>query len=77
MKKTYTFVFPGTKEMFLNNLQKPLDNYIIKLSDDEIQFGISRGDHSGGFWFIPEITEANGKTIFSVLDTGRSVFITI
>jgi len=73
VKKTYTFEFPGTKEMFLNSLQDYpnnfneffyFDNYVIKLSDDEIQFGVARGGHSGGFWFIPEITEANGKTIF-------------
>ena len=29
-----------------------------------IRFGVARGGHSGGYWFVPTITEINGKTTF-------------
>lgn len=73
MSKKYLFEFPGTKEMFLNSLnQFPRDeqkifhceDYLIELSDGGIRFGISRGDHSGGSWFIPAVTELDDKIIF-------------
>ena len=74
MKKRYSFIFPGTKEIFLNLLDEYpnskhkeffFDNYLIEVSGDEIRFGLSRDGHSGGgYWFIPTITERNGKTIF-------------
>ena len=59
--------------MFLNQLNKYnnnnqrffyFDDYIIELSDDDIRFGVARGGHSGGYWFVPTITELDGKTIF-------------
>ena len=73
MSKKYSFEFLGTKEMFLNQLKKfsdtsqrffYFDNYIVELSNDEIRFGIARGGHSGGYWFIPEITEYDNKISF-------------
>ena len=73
MSKSYSFEFWGTKEMFLNQLNKYnnnnqrffyFDDYIIELSDDDIRFGVARGGHSGGYWFVPTITELDGKTIF-------------
>lgn len=73
MSKKYSFEFSGTKEMFLNSLnQFPRDeqkifhceDYLIELSDGRIRFGISRGDHSGGYWFIPAVTELDDKVIF-------------
>ena len=73
MSKSYSFEFSGTKEMFLNQLNKYnnnnqrffyFDDYIIELSDDDIRFGVARGGHSGGYWFVPTITELDGKTIF-------------
>lgn len=73
MSKNYVFEFPGTREKFLNALNKfpnndqkffYFDDYIIEISDNEIRFGVARGGHSGGYWFIPTITELDGKTTF-------------
>jgi hypothetical protein len=69
MAKKYVFRFKGTKEMFLNRFQwsndisddkercKYINEYIIKLIGDKIHFGVDRGGHSGGYWYVPEITE--------------------
>ncbi len=65
MSKKYSFSFLGTMEMFLNQLNKYsnnkkyfyLDDYIVDFSEDKLRFGIARGGHSGGYWFIPTITE--------------------
>lgn len=74
MPKKYMFEFSGSKEMFLEQLNKYpnndqkffyFDDYIVKLSNDDIHFGVARGGHSGGYWFVPTITELNGKTTFS------------
>lgn len=73
MSNIYSFEFNGTKEMFLNNLNKfpnndqkffYFDDYIVELANNEIRFGVARGGHSGGFWFTPTITEIHNKTIF-------------
>ena len=59
--------------MFLNQLNKYsnnsqsffyFDDYIVELSNGEIRFGVARGGHSGGYWFVPTITEIDGKTTF-------------
>ena len=70
MSKEYMFEFPGTKEDFLNRLNRfshtasyssgkfyYFDDYIVELIDEEIYFGIARGGHSGGYWFVPTITD--------------------
>ena len=73
MSKSYSFEFSGTKEMFLNQLNKYrnndqrffyFDDYIVELSNGDIRFGVARGGHSGGYWFVPIITEIDGKTTF-------------
>ena len=73
MSKSYSFEFLGTKEMFLNQLNKYnnnyqrffyFDDYIVELSNGDIRFGVARGSHSGGYWFVPTITENDGKTTF-------------
>ena len=73
MSKSYSFDFLGTKEMFLNQLNKYpnnnqkffyFDDYIVEISDNEVRFGVARGGHSGGYWFVPTITEHGGKTAF-------------
>ena len=73
MSKSYSFEFSGTKEMFLNQLNKYPNNdekffyfndYIVELSNDDIRFGVARGGHYGGYWFVPTITELDGKTTF-------------
>lgn len=76
MDKEYAFDFPGTKEDFINDLD-PLrdppdsgsrwyyfDEYIVEVSGEEIRFGIARGGHSGGYWFVPAITELGDRTEF-------------
>ena len=59
--------------MFLNQLKKYpnndqkffyFDDYIVELSNGDIRFGVARGGHSGGYWFVPTITELHGKTTF-------------
>ena len=77
MAKEYSFVFYGTKEEFLNKLSRfkadvsysrgtffYLDDYIVERIDDEIHFGIARGGHSGGYWFIPTITYLDDRIEF-------------
>ena len=73
MSKSYSFVFLGTKEMFLNQLNKYpnnnqkffyFDDYIVEISDNEVRFGVARGGHSGGYWFVPTITEHGGISEF-------------
>ena len=73
MSKEYVFEFNGTKEELLNKLNifpnneysngrfYYFDAYIVKFVDNKIHFGIERAGHSGGQWFIPTITEYNGK----------------
>ncbi len=65
MSKSYSFDFSGTKEMFLNQLNEYpnnnqkffyFDDYIVELSENEVRFGVARGGHSGGYWFVPTIT---------------------
>ena len=73
MSKSYSFEFSGTKDLFLNQLKKYpnndqkifyFDDYIVELSENEVRFGVARGGHSGGYWFVPTITEFNDKTTF-------------
>ncbi len=73
MSKIYSFEFSGTKEMFLNLLSKfpnnnnsfyYFDDYIIAITENEMRFGIARGGHSGGYWFIPTIAEYDNKITF-------------
>ena len=72
MQKNYIFIFPGTKEEFTAVLNKyresegfRKDGFLIETNGDEFRFGIERGGHTGGFWYIPTITEIDGKTVFS------------
>ena len=77
MPDNYSFEFAGTKEEFLKQLNIYPNNsysdggfyyfndYIVKLVDDEIHFGVERAGHSGGQWFIPTITEHDGKITFN------------
>lgn len=74
MSQEFVFEFSGTKEDFLNKLGYfanndrqfyYFDNYIVRLIGDEIHFGVERAGHSNGHWFIPTITEHDGKIEFS------------
>ncbi len=77
MSKEYMFEFSGTKEDFMDSLKRfshnasyssgtfyYFDDYIVRLVGDEIHFGVARGGHSGGYWFIPTITDLDGKMEF-------------
>ena len=73
MSQEFVFEFSGTKEDFLNKLGYfpnndrqfyYFDNYIVRLIGDEIHFGVERAGHSNGHWFIPTITEHDGKIEF-------------
>lgn len=74
MSKEYMFEFPGTKEDLLNRLKRLnhnasyssgtfyyFDDYIVKLIGEEIHFGVARGGHSGGYWFVPTITDLGDR----------------
>ena len=69
MAKKYVFRFEGTKDMFLDQFNwsngyfddmakyKHINDYILKLIGTEIHFGVERGGHSGGYWYVPTIIE--------------------
>ena len=77
MSKKYIFEFPGTREDLLNRLNRfnhstsysrgtlyYLDDYIVELIGEEIRFGVARGSHSGGYWFVPTITDWGDRLEF-------------
>lgn len=77
MSKEYVFEFTGTIEDFTNILNGfnhntsysnetfyYFDDYIVKLVGDEIHFGVARGGHSGGYWFVPTITDLDNRMEF-------------
>ena len=77
MSKEYRFEFPGTKEALLSRCNQfthsdsysrgtfyCLDDYIVELIGEEIRFGIARGGHSGGYWFVPTITDLGDRLEF-------------
>lgn len=78
MAKEYVFEFSGTKEDFLNGLNRFShdtsysgdtfyyfhDYIIINKIGDEIRFGVARGGHSSGYWFIPTITDLGDRLEF-------------
>ena len=59
-------MFLNTLSKFPNNEEKfyYFNGYIINLICDKIYIGID-GGHSGGYWFIPTITEVNNEIQFS------------
>lgn len=74
MSKKYCFSFPGAKELFAEKINHYLMNdkeafrfqdYLIDISENNFCFGIARGGHSGGYWFVPQVTEQNGNLMIS------------
>ena len=77
MSQEYVFEFSGTKKDFLNSLNQfshnyiyssatfyYFDDYIVKVIDEEIHFGVARGGHYGGYWFVPTITDMGDRIEF-------------
>ncbi len=77
MPKEYVFEFLGEKEEFLNILNSYpnntsynddkfyyFDNFIVKLTDGEMHFGVERSGHSGGYWYVPSIIECDDRIRF-------------
>ena len=77
MSRKYVFEFVGTKKDFLNMLNSypvysmyngekiySIDDFFVKVRDDIIHFGVERGDHCGGYWFVPIIAEYDDKVEF-------------
>ena len=72
--KEYVFRFQGSKEEFLYLLDQKasgkqlryMGNYMIELIDDEIHFGVERGGHSGGYWFVLFQDQDGGKQVQSL-----------
>ena len=78
MNKEYTFEFKGTKQQLLSKISSNILNvnytntktfyigeYMICVSNGEIQFGVQRGGHSGGYWYIPTIEEFEDRLVLS------------
>lgn len=70
MPKEYVFEFLGTKEMFIDMLKQfyhhngefyYIDEYIVRVLDNEIHFGVERCGHTAGNWFIARITEFDDR----------------
>ena len=93
MLRKYIFQFLGTKNEFLNRLNRfphntsdsgdtfyYLNDYIVKRIGDEIHFGIARGSHCGGYWFVPIIVELednielHGKIQYIDMNNHRNSF---
>ena len=77
MEKVYTFIFPGTREALVERLNLYhhdmafsgaeyyyLGDYIVKIENGAFRFGVERGGHSRGYWFIPSATEEEGQLVF-------------
>ena len=77
MAKEYVFEFHGTKKDLLNVISSNksdtsywgtkyvyLDDYIVKIIDGTIHFGVERGGHSGGYWYVPIMTELDNRILF-------------
>ncbi len=77
MQKEYVFEFLGTKEAFLNKMDTYphnvsfngdkyyyFDDFIVETSGDAILFGVERCGHSGGYWFMPTVTEREDRIEF-------------
>ena len=73
MSKEYRFEFCGTKEDLISKINTVFacshalhfycnKDYIIEIVDGEIHFGVERGGHSGGYWYVPTVSEYDGKT---------------
>lgn len=74
MAKNYSFQFPGTEEDFVRLLSKYpnnhnifyyFDDYIVRIENGEYKFGVDRGGHSGGYWYLPEKSEKDGLLYFN------------
>lgn len=74
MAKNYCFEFSGTREDFLNTLNEHpgydnkfyyFDDYIVEIENGEYKFGVARGGHSGGYWYLPETSEKGGSLCFN------------
>ncbi len=48
-----------------------IDDYIVEVLSDSINFGLKRGGHSGGYWYRTTVTELNNKLLF----TGKIEYI--
>ena len=71
--KEYAFRFDGSKEQFMNVLNSSqeddrryfyIDDYIVSVGLDEIEFGVERAGHGGGNWFVSKFEEENDQIEF-------------
>ncbi len=78
MAKKYTFEFSGTMAEFWKQLEPwhiytdfdenkyyHIQDYIVKITDNAMQFGVEGAGHSGGLWFIPLITEYDDRIVLT------------
>lgn len=72
MSSKFCFTFSGSREMFLERINRYLTSskeslrfhdYIIEVSENSYRFGLKHGGHSGGYWYEPMISEENGNLI--------------
>lgn len=74
MSKAYCFEYPGTRESFLELLERFQNNnhsyfyfndYIVDVRDSQYAFGVARSGHSGGYWYKPTAVETDEKIVFT------------
>ena len=66
--KRYCFVFGGTLEEFNRAVERVRatepGEFLFDIGrDGKYIFGVARGGHSGGNWFMPEYTERDGQLL--------------
>ena len=72
----FTYEYHGTKEHFLEDLNSQFNNntargYLLERKENGNFFlGVERAGHSGGNWYVANVTEENGKTQI----TGKIVY---
>ena len=72
----HTYEYPFSKAQLTESIKDKLgksgnENYLIKYKDNDNFFlGIERAGHSGGNWYVANVTEENGKTQI----TGKIVY---
>ena len=67
MKKNYCFSFNGNLDEFNTTVKRYIENkdddFLFSQEGGKYSFGIQRGGHSGGYWYVPEYCEIDGLLI--------------
>lgn len=71
-KETYTFITASAPAEFKARLKEAARGASMLYEENEQGFdlGVSRGGHSGGYWYVATLTEQDGQTAMS----GRIIY---